>query len=594
MKKIFLHTALHAGLLFCSSLLFCPSPTEISTALQELAAPEMQGTSEPELARALYLELDHKYSDLISDIERHVSTDTDAEHLTEYADILLTFSNEIESGLANLTLLCERVASSEKDSSSITVLINSLLDTKNRLSLMRTNITERFTASNIAIAQTLAQDESKPQQEILDECPEPRPRATGKQRMPIYRPSEFDEEAPVKDVADSDATQSPSGTDDDFDISSFMLDEEQAEEENCAVTAGALAQQLITAARPMAESSKFEVIGKACSPQGPTLNCGYHATCNGHVVAKVIQGISILNSAIEQGALAQLTPAAPVAFENIPLPSRSEIVARKTNFLLATHEVINPTSAIDGFTLAHFAEFNEALTRTPQTPIMYGSTTQPAVYFEALEYMQNKEREIITDLHELVAFFNESDANKRTLWSFLKNGFVIDEGAAGIQTLFPDQAIPIPGTSFSTDTLRNSYSFWREMEIRGGYEVFTNALTAFKGGKTLVTPWLDHSGAHAGCGHWTCKVFIPEKRNGSVQPNFVKIINIDSCDSTGNHAHIDDNVKRFVFDLLHLELPAQTDLNAIAQLFNPRNIFADSHLQEEASLLSAASGIPVH
>ena len=584
-----LRTLLLAGL-SCSSLLFCPSPAEVEQALTELTIPELLGTSEQQTACDVYLTHHTKYADLISDIERHIASNTDAAQLTEYASMLGGFLKEVNAAIHTITQLCERVAASEKDSYNMRVLIEDLMDIQHRLSCMTTEIKTQYTATNIAIATAIAQNEPAPQEIILDDCVEQQ------RQRPCHKPTAVPFEAPedTPQNLDNQADDSSSlNSQDSYGFNSDDFESDFSDEEDStspalhhAVLLGAEAQQAITLNRPMAEAYEFAVVGKACAHQGMTLNCGYHAVCNAQVVAKGIQGIDIINTAIQNGLVSpQMTGPEPIKFETIPLPATLEILQRKNTFLRTTGEVINPASAITGFTLAAFAEFNQSLISTPTTPPLYQSTTQPTVYFDALEYMQNKEREIIVDILELVAFFNASDANKQLLWNFLQ-GFVVDLGVEGIQTVFPDQQLPIPGTPFSTEILKNAYLFWRAVTTQGTYGSYTNAITAFKAGKTLVIPWLSHSGAHAGCGHWTCKVFVPEMQNGAIIPNFARIINIDSCDASGVHAHIDDNVKRFVFDLLHLELPSATDLDTIAQIFNPRSIFAERYLLEESAAMS--------
>ena len=70
-----LRTLLLAGL-SCSSVLFCPSPAEVEQALTELTIPELLGTSEQQTACDVYLTHHTKYADLISDIERHIASNT--------------------------------------------------------------------------------------------------------------------------------------------------------------------------------------------------------------------------------------------------------------------------------------------------------------------------------------------------------------------------------------------------------------------------------------------------------------------------------------------------------------------------------------
>lgn len=573
MNKLFLYALKISAFASCS-ILFCPSKEAIQQAIRELSQPEVQGTSEPAEACSVYLAYQQKYDDLISDIECHVASNSDAAQLTEYANIVGEFSQQIAVAVDTITQLCNRMAASEKDFNNISLLLESLLDVEHRLSCLRKNLIEQFTATNIAIATAMAADEAAPQQVIADDCAEQhRQRITSRPSPTAY---ENDSDVETADYDDTVDVESYVSEGDDFE------EGPQAHSALESIQLGALAQQAITQRRPMAENYEFEVQGKTCAPQGMTLNCGYHATCNALVTAKTIDGINTLNSTVQSGSLPQMGAPAPVVFANIQLPTTQEIIQRKLSFLQTTDEVINPASAITGFTLAAFAEFNENLTGGPGTPKIYQSTIQNGVYYDTIEYMQNKEREIITDILELVAFFNSSDENKQRIWNFLE-GFVVDNGPEGIQTLFPDQQLSIPGTPFSTENLKNTYLFWRATTTQGSYGSYTNALSAFKQEKTLVIPWLSHSGTHAGCGHWTCKVFIPEKLNGSVVPNFVRIINIDSCDSTGVHAHIDDNVRRFVFDLLHLQIPTTRDLDLIAQMFNPRSIFAERYMIEESA-----------
>lgn len=587
MATIFLRFFLAFNLLFCTTTLFCPTPQEIEQALEELSIPEISGTDEHLQVQGAYRSLKQSYQTNIADIVDHIHEVSDAEHLTLLEGVLFNFAQEIEDTRTYLANVYDQFAPSEKDSKNLLILLEDVLDLQQRINKLIDSTKERFTATNVKIAETLAEDEPAPQQTILDDCPKPEPKPSPRTSKKLYHSH-----------APSHVHQKPLFYTENDNYSDYdsCCDAEEDDVLDDPVVQGVRAQQAITAARPLAQTHEFEVIGKACAYQGMTLDCGYHATCNAHVIAKVIEGMHILQT--------------PVTWQNIPLPTRQDILKRKGTFLSQELEPIAPGSAIPGDTLVRFATFNENLIANPQPqpapvdeqsadqpallidfsvlppaplapPQVFQSTQQQAFYFDSLEYMQNKEREIISDLASLAAFFNASEANKQQVWTFLQ-GFVIDENDGNIQTLFPDQEITMPNTPFSTETFKNTYLCWRALTTTGTYGPYSNMLTAFNQGKTLVIPWLTHSGTAMGCGHWTCKVFVPEKKNGSASFNFVKIINIDSCDPMGSRHIIDENVKRFVFDLLHVKMPSPAELNTIAAMFNPRNVFAERYAREAA------------
>lgn len=287
---------------------------------------------------------------------------------------------------------------------------------------------------------------------------------------------------------------------------------------------GAQARALTSQYPKAMEHEDFKLYTIKASPQNG-LNCGYHAHSNGHAMALKIVN-SLQNRTISLNQLLKTR-----------LPSTRDIELEIEVFRGPTSGQI----ALSEDELLAFAHFDLDVYRLEDA---HGNTIQvfenpdnPGFYWGRLDYLQAaRTRDTVTHAIEFL--------------SLLK-------GRTGDINLFKR----IRENSNATATFSHPKITLDEFINLGTYDdlifnknTYLDAIKAFRQGKIVMLSWLDHSGTFQGVGHWTCKVFIPQKTNRSyTRPNFVNVINIDSL----NSRTISSDTKRFIWDLLHLDLPDQ-------------------------------------
>ena len=498
-------------------------------------------------------------SNIVYDIKGLISKIEAPEQLNEVAHLFSKFEDEVASVVTSLHILLTG-EEAEAGKKAINILLDAILNEQAELATSLSNLKKQISSADETYAKKLSQEPESTEEQSSGKTD--RPRKPGPQQT---EEDISNDEALAQALAESEAVQPPHEelASDDLINHEEALPQESTSPRPFArpeildqVAQGAAMQRLINHARPRAGVADYTVIGKACAPQ-VGLDCGYHASCNAEIIAKIAVGMHALGIA-------------EINWEAIPLLSSEQIRERKQTFLAIFHEHVSRFSAIPGNILDSFMRSNLQTNYPADAPQIYQTTHQPTFFFDALEYMQNKEREMLTSVLDIVAYVSASEENRLKIRNTLRTYTNAFTG----NIRFPDEPIAIPETPFTTGTLQNAHGYL-VAQRSATHGTYLQALQSFKAGKTLITPWLSHSGNHKGCGHWTCKIFVPKRLGGSATINHVNIINIDSCDSTGMHHIVDDNTERFVFDLLFLNLPNDAQLEILASIFNIADIFRD-------------------
>lgn len=498
-------------------------------------------------------------SNIVYDIKELIPKIEDVEQLNAISHLFSKFEDEVASVVTALNML---LAAEEADAGkkAINILLDAILNEQTLLAASLSKLKKQISSADEAYAKKLSQEsESTGEQSTEDSGKTERPR---KQTSPPRDEEDTSsDEALAHALAQDEVTQHERPSTEEFVAGQLETHEPSTSgslipaEALDLIAHGAAMQRLINNARPRAAITDYTLIGKACAPQ-VKLDCGYYASCNAEIIAKFAQGMHALG-------------VAEINWAAIPLLSSEQIRERKQRFLADFHEHVPRFSAIPGNILDSFIRFNLQTHYPADAPEIYQTNNQPTFFFDVLEYMQNKEREILASVLDLVVYVGASEENRLKI----RNALRTYTNAITREIRFPDEPVLIPGTPFTTGTLQNARGYLIAQR-NGTHSIFINALASFQARKTLIMPWLSHSGNHKGCGHWTCKIFIPTRLGASAAVNHVTIINIDSCDSTGMHHIVDDNVERFVFDLLHLNLPNAAQLETLENIFNIANIFS--------------------
>lgn len=300
---------------------------------------------------------------------------------------------------------------------------------------------------------------------------------------------------------------------------------------------------------PMAsEGQDFDVIHKAVDAQNG-IDCGFHTACNGYEAVKAIAHL-------------HGTTHAQQTLQSLRVQSRAEIQSKKRSFdggrdlhrCLETQELTN---------------FIAFCLRSSPIKNTSGHIIQPLqnphnsnFYWTILEYIQaTQDRNILINaLKFLEIVHNKPDDINLAKQALYQTGTLVWPEFEEVS--FSDPRI----TMAQFQNLAMCKQLIKQI-MRGEQSQYLESIRAFRQGKPVITAFLDHSGT--GDGHWSCKVFIPKKRNPqSIRPDYATIINMDS----GIGGHISSDTKRFVFDLLHLDLPNASHLEAINSILPPNRI----------------------
>ena len=199
--------------------------------------------------------------------------------------------------------------------------------------------------------------------------------------------------------------------------------------------------------------------------------------------------------------------------------------------------------ALDGYELMDFARFN--LQSSPLA-LTFQNQNQAQFFWFILEYMQStRERNILT---KAIKFLNTLRTRPQDITTAHQT--LYDQTGS---LRWPDRLSPLQAK------FRNLAEYRRI--LNGETSTYLQAIQQFRAGKPIITTFLDHSGR--GVGHWTCKCFVPTKRNPEyLSPDFVQIIDMNSS----GQSPITADAKRFAWDLLFLELPDRAHLDIINRI----------------------------
>jgi len=274
--------------------------------------------------------------------------------------------------------------------------------------------------------------------------------------------------------------------------------------------------------RPMAEPFDYKLIRVSVAGQRG-VNCAYHAFVNSKTCAA-----------------ATMQEADPVlAIQRATFATRRQIEDQKNIWNGNTLD----TRALDGYELMEFARSNLAGTVFSR---MFESETAQNFYWFVLEYLNmSVDRKIITSSRKLLDKLRaEPESAEATAVREAASSFYLRDGTRR----FPDRMSPIQQKTANLVYYQNI--------LEGRASDYLKAIKLFRQEKTLITVFADSSGS--GVGHWTCVCFVPVKRNpNSLRPDFVKVISMNSSGGS----EISGDVKRFVFDLLYMDLPNPEDLS---------------------------------
>ncbi len=269
-----------------------------------------------------------------------------------------------------------------------------------------------------------------------------------------------------------------------------------------------------------AKPAEFTIHGKRV-PAQTGLDCGYHSFCNGQSVVTLFKDGPVggdVVACIMRGAV----PTYPAIQE-----LKNAWVAKRR----AEGRAVDSRRALNDAELNDFALFVNG--KVPaDIARLFKNNNLPSLYWAWIDYAQDP------------MFCRNQIAEMGTMLGALRR-MPLEDAVA----------------SLDLDT-RRALSSYRSLALEflnaaTCDNIYLNAIRAFRQGKVVVLSFLDHGGSF-GVGHWTCKCFIPVPDGSRVE-----IVNMDSA-SGGQYISAD--TKRFVNDLLHLDLPTREDADFIHAL----------------------------
>lgn len=304
-------------------------------------------------------------------------------------------------------------------------------------------------------------------------------------------------------------------------------------------------------ARIMANPRSFVVTPLPCASQSG-VDCGYHGSANGTTLAQHTQ---------QRGT-----------FKGVAFEPQGMISRMKEDFLRSGRLVDAETrsSALAYGNVEAFTRF--LLTKTEQRTI-YQNTQNPLLYFTPLDYLQNTmECEKINTAQTLVRFIEASDKNfqliRKTVERRYRNytGDLVFPNSEGDDRLIDISA----GEGITMAMLKDTLSLLTETKrslkhaLSGRYDLIhpkplIDAIQAFRAGKKLIITWLIHSGG--GIGHWICLGFEQGRDDR------INVYKINSSDSRGSFPELDEDAKRFIYDLKTFEIPKFEENASLRDLF---------------------------